>query len=743
MKLSGNGNGKKRDFYSQSKFKRGKQTCVICGDKNDWDCRITEDEGLAYCSFVPNESGKKDIDGRFEYILKTDRRRNLPTTKITMGENSSETVKADAENLNAVYTALLEGLKLKEKHSDELLYRRGLSDSDIIKNLYASVPDFNKRYEIAVNLSKQFSLEGVPGFYLNNKVWCLNMTFSGFYIPYRDEKGRIVGLQIRRDEDSESKYMWVSSSGKSNGTSSGTPLHFVNVEIVKETKVLFLTEGALKADIIGSKEEEIGIVASAGVSAVNPEQLLDSIFSVFPDLERIVIAYDMDWETKEEVRLALGRLLDALKVRKVKVDVAVWDSIFGKGIDDVLLNENFPDGAVKYIPAQEFQANIASNEIKKEAKETTDEIPIAESLETETRQEGFEQEFEQTSKEVNQEDFRENPIMYSWDEFSKLDFEDLERVIFGLVRGNVGLVVASTNLGKTTLALNLALSATAKTEFLPLLNQSHTARKILYIDGEATKAELYTDINKMQEVFAPEQVESVKKNLFLICDEELDDELLDLVNPEHRKVIERKALACNPDLIIVDTLSALMDIEDENDNAKVKKEVMKPLKKLAKQTNSAVLLLHHTGKYNEGISTVGAYKGRGASAFGGLSRTVLNLEKSKSKENRVILSSPKVKGEEFSKTVLELDKNSRWFRVVGEVAQEKEIEKYEQVIEFVRQAQRPVKRKEIKKEVQISAPTLTRNLNRAVKNGDLIQPKFGYYSVPNYREPNQEIPIGE
>ncbi len=268
------------------------------------------------------------------------------------------------------------------------------------------------------------------------------------------------------------------------------------------------------------------------------------------------------------------------------------------------------------------------DETKVEANEVADEVLIDVPTENETEQEDFEGvESELNPIEVTQEyNFDENEIMHSWGELDAAEFEDVERVIYGLMRGNVGLMVASTNLGKTTLALNLALSATGRREFYPLLNQSHTVRRILYIDGEATMPELQTDIRKMSEIFTPQQTESTKKNLFLICDAELDYEPLDLVKPEHQKIIKQKALACRPDLIIVDTLSALMDIEDENDNAKVKKEVMKPLRKLAKQTNSAILLLHHTGKFNEGFSPTGAYKGRGASAFGALSRTVWTLE---------------------------------------------------------------------------------------------------------------------
>jgi hypothetical protein len=98
-------------------------------------------------------------------------------------------------------------------------------------------------------LSKHFDLEGVPGFYIQDDCWALNLNYSGFYIPYRDEQGRILGLQIRKDIDEKPKCLWLSSSDKEKGCSSGSPLHFVNPDFIRSSKIVFITEGALKADI--------------------------------------------------------------------------------------------------------------------------------------------------------------------------------------------------------------------------------------------------------------------------------------------------------------------------------------------------------------------------------------------------------------------------------------------------------------------------------------------------------------
>jgi hypothetical protein len=735
MKLSEKGNTKQ---YLESKFKRGKQTCPVCGKTDDWKCWITEDEGLVYCSSVPNESGIIKYD-RYEHIMRTDTNIKPQSANVTMNDNSTKSTKADADRLNDVYSALLEDLKLSAKHADDLLSRRGLSDTVIAKNLYATVPHYNKRYEIAQKLAKSFNLEGVPGFFHKGNVWVLNTTFPGFYVPYRDELGRIIGLQIRRDEEGKDKYMWLSSDAKLKGASSGTPPHFVNADLADEKKEVFLTEGALKADVIGSILG-VTVIATAGVSVINPVDLTDKLLDTFPDLEKVVVAYDIDWQTNEAVKLALFRLLDGLKERNIKVEVALWDLSQGKGLDDVLVNEAFTEDSVKYIPADEFQAMVSSIVVEEEeatgAIEPVDEVMNDELISDEDFIEAQELAFEQVDFDLGQEPEQEleredKPIMYSYGEFSELEVEDVEKVIFGLVRGGIGLMVASTNVGKTTLALNLSLSATGRREFNPLLNNSHQARRVLYIDGEATKAELQTDIAKMLEVFTTEQVESVKDNLFLICDEELDDEALDLVNEEHFNLIKEKALACKPDLIIVDTLSALMDLEDENDNAKVKKEVIKPLRKLARQTNSGVLFLHHSGKFNEGFSNSNkAYSGRGAS-LGASSRIVMVLEKSDSVDNGVKLSCSKVKGKKFSDSILELDAYSRWFKFIANDKPEK-VSNYEKVIEFVINFGNPVKRQDIVNALAnvMSDKAVDRHLKKAFEVGRLNKTDYGFYSAP-------------
>ncbi len=180
---------RKTSVFTEVKFKRGKITCPVCSNTHHYHCSVTEDEGLALCKYV--SSDKQARDGRYEHILKSSSENVQPLSSNTKSVDLETIEKADADRLNRVYTALLEKLKLNETHSEQLLESRGLSDNAIARNLYASVPNRKKNFEIGMALSKHFDLEGVPGFYIQDECWALNINYSGFYIPYRDAQGRI------------------------------------------------------------------------------------------------------------------------------------------------------------------------------------------------------------------------------------------------------------------------------------------------------------------------------------------------------------------------------------------------------------------------------------------------------------------------------------------------------------------------------------------------------------------------
>jgi hypothetical protein len=162
-------------------------------------------------------------------------------------------------------------------------------------------------------------------------------------VPYRNHKGLILGVQMRFDDATDKgRYAWLSSDSKKYGASSGTPLHFVNPDLVRKTKAVFITEGALKADVIADlcPDDELTVIALAGVKAVNADDLAEIVNSVFPELERVSFVFDMDAVTNEQVNDALTKMENAFERQEnLEVSTITWDIELGKGFDDYLLQE--------------------------------------------------------------------------------------------------------------------------------------------------------------------------------------------------------------------------------------------------------------------------------------------------------------------------------------------------------------------------------------------------------------------
>jgi RecA-family ATPase len=318
-------------------------------------------------------------------------------------------------------------------------------------------------------------------------------------------------------------------------------------------------------------------------------------------------------------------------------------------------------------------------------------------------------------------------IGFLWRDFRSQRFPEAERILFGLRRGNVGLLVAETQRGKTTLALNLCLTLAANRLYPPFITEQSGGRRIMYVDGESTRAELQEDVSRMMREFSQLERDLLDKNLLILCDEEVGDELLNLANTRHMNAAVEKAQWFKPDLTVIDTMAALFDLEEENSNTEVKQRVMQPLKMLAKEANGALLLAHHIGKprSEEGRTGSRAYLGRGASNFGCLARSVVTMAApSTTDAERVIVTVPKAKGYRLNDVVLRLDQQTRWFKVMDESAPETS-SCLKDIVAFVT---RSMKTGEIVKASKYSERAVEKALKEAVSQRRLLKPQHGWYA---------------
>lgn len=319
-------------WYCNDKSKRGK--LAIHPAKGVYRCAKCGKAGNVYTMTRDLLGGKEKaiefLSGEISYFPEI--KRKIILKKIQEEENL-----APIEIRDAVYNAFLSALPLYARHRD-VLHRRGLIDEVIMKNNYKSTLRSDSTEGICRNLLKEgYPLKGIPGFYVKDGKWTC-MTLPGYFVPVRDIKGRIQGMQIRVDENvlkrnpDLRKYLWLSSAGKPEGTTSGPPAHVAVPGKPVSSNIVYITEGPLKADI-AAMFLEVPFIGIAGVSTYR--QAVETAVKMGAKITPVL--FDMDKIENEKVLEFQELLIQDLRKRKINAFAIDWNPQLGKGIDDVLL----------------------------------------------------------------------------------------------------------------------------------------------------------------------------------------------------------------------------------------------------------------------------------------------------------------------------------------------------------------------------------------------------------------------
>ncbi|WP_027364879.1 toprim domain-containing protein [Desulfotruncus alcoholivorax] len=315
------------------KFVKAKPSnpCPICG-VGDW-CGFNS--YIASCMRI-KEGSFKEVhmsNGQVAYLhwLKPGA---VNITAVILNEKIAAVTTAPVEARNRVYRDFLRLLSLNPHHKDDLI-RRGLSEMDIKRNGYKSIPESDKPWSICRRLIERgHDLHGIPGFFkargrYGGNYWTFDWQ-TGYFIPVLDSNGRIQALQRRMDDPNRGgKYKLFSGRQHQGGCSCGTPAHIARPENLKDNRV-WITEGPLKADIAS---KYLGAVVIGSLSATTWKPVLQTVLEM--DAKEIIIAYDMDATTNCNVAEAEKALKHELLRHGLKVKRARWKT--GKGIDDVLV----------------------------------------------------------------------------------------------------------------------------------------------------------------------------------------------------------------------------------------------------------------------------------------------------------------------------------------------------------------------------------------------------------------------
>lgn len=288
---------------------KGYIECPFCGTTN-LACNITKE--FFSCLKCNTKGNYYTIYAKLYGIQPTD---NKSSTKIAaeklrqlfgsdyVSETKSvfdsmaceETNRKPVKELDDAYCELIRNTTLSDVHKKALI-ERGLTEKQITAYGFRSVDNSRSASICRMLQKKGINLSGVPGFYYDkfNNEWKMNTWgMEGYLCICPDEEGLLQGFQIRLDVPKKGqKYLWLSSKGKAEGTSSGSPSAYFGNRMAKHIVVV---DGILKACVCNcfNKDKNTAFVGIAGVSNYkNMRSMLERLKK--RGVTHIFNAYDMD-----------------------------------------------------------------------------------------------------------------------------------------------------------------------------------------------------------------------------------------------------------------------------------------------------------------------------------------------------------------------------------------------------------------------------------------------------------------
>lgn len=374
--------------------------CFSCEAKGDGIHFVSEYLGISYYDALRKIAAEENItlhDGKEKYfsnnynLSKGQKINNVNNSRNNKDLNFSNKT-AYREKLDYIYRLFLGQLFISKEHVDYLTEVRNISRHTIEKRLYKSYPKsevMDKFIEALKSLNDGFDglsneeivdelLSDVPGFYKERvgDRWTWKIPkFEGIIIPIKDADGFVVGLQIRKDSDSDRRYIWFSSNFANNdgnkmfGTSPGSPVDVIYPDN-QISKVIYITEGRFKSEMISQNWNSIAIsVQGVGNWKGIDEEIRKLICRFGNDFfQKIYIAYDSDLAYKEQVYNQAKNMSDLIGISfpDIEIDYLTWDVGKCKGIDDLLSycrsNNIDVNDAIKSVTKGQFDYDRASKE---------------------------------------------------------------------------------------------------------------------------------------------------------------------------------------------------------------------------------------------------------------------------------------------------------------------------------------------------------------------------------------------
>jgi len=319
--------------------------CPLCGDKRG-KMNLNPRKNVFRCNYCGEGGGLVALyakargigaSGAYREICEALQTGNRPpgyeVTAAPLPPSVRNSELAGIGEIHRTLSSLLGMLELSEPHRENLR-DRGLTDEQIGRLGYKSTPPPRLCRQLTERLMEQgCAVQGVPGFYQGNEGrWTVRFQAkgAGILIPVRGLDGSIRGAQIRLDTPVKegAKYLWLSSSNRHMGVTSGSPVHFAGDPFAR---TVYVTEGSLKADVAHCLMNR----SFAAVAGANNLNRLEEVFSMLADngTRLIVEAYDMDKFSNEMVGAGASKIYALAHKYGMESRRLTWNPNH-KGIDD-------------------------------------------------------------------------------------------------------------------------------------------------------------------------------------------------------------------------------------------------------------------------------------------------------------------------------------------------------------------------------------------------------------------------
>lgn len=161
-----------------------------------------------------------------------------------------------------------------------------------------------------------------------------------------------------------------------------------------------------------------------------------------------------------------------------------------------------------------------------------------------------------------------------------------------LRQGESAMIYAPTGVGKSMFALSLALAVAGGGQFMEW--KSPRPRRVLFVDGEMHLEDTQARARLLLPSITGYDPALIRENFRLLARQAQapDVPFPNLAEPEGREIMEQGAKGF--DLVVLDNLSTLATVEDENSVAAFQ-PILQFLMRM-KQLGKACILIHHTGK---------------------------------------------------------------------------------------------------------------------------------------------------